>query len=253
MKISFWVVLFLRKSVLSSMFVLILIRILLVSNLPFVVSLGFNGKKEKYMNIESLTKDLPVVFTGSFQRASLYSFFTGREAMVVSSLYSRLTQFDIWQFEKKYNNKPVFICEYVDDRQKINKRNGLLLKQFKTDSLQTTNRIRIGSSFHEKILHSGDFLNLILTIYSPYEYDIDFNHKQFPVMIYLAFLAGEETHLFKSKLQEPLSIIRSGETITRTLRTIVPDLPPGNYQFGISLDNSLGPAFNSSFSSIKII
>jgi hypothetical protein len=244
---------FLRKTVLPSIFILIMIRILLISHLPIVDYLGFNGKKKNYKRIESLAKDLPVVFSESFQDASLYSFFTGKEAMVISSLYSRQSQFDIWQFEKKYNNKPAYICEYTDEEPIINERKGSITKRFKTDSLQTINRIRIAINSQIKILHAGDSINLKLTLYCPYEYDIDFNHKRFPVKIYITFLAGEKVYLINSKLQEPVSVIHRGETITSTLRAIVPDIPPGKYQFGISLDNSLGPAFNSSFSRVKII
>ena len=87
--------------------------------------LGFNGKEGKYKFIESVAQDLPVVFQGSFQKPSLYSFFTGKEGVASISLYSRKTEFDIWQFEKKYNNKPVFVCGKVEGISRLYEKEGI--------------------------------------------------------------------------------------------------------------------------------
>jgi hypothetical protein len=228
-------------------------RILLVTDLPMMKALGYNGKKERFEYLASVAKDLPVLFQGSFQDPSLYTFFTGKEGIAVNSLDTRKTQFDIWQFEKKYNNKPVFVCGIGKGRSHLYVKNGLEFEGYHTDSLQTVNRIGVNFAPQMKILNSYDSLSLTVSFQNPYEYDIDFNHRRFPVEVCMAFLKGKEVFLYPVTLREPVSIIRSGETLSRTFSALVPDLPAGKYHFGICLNTILGPAINTSFSRIKIV
>ena len=108
-----------RRIILPSVGLVLACRIILMDSNEISRVFGYNGKKEKYEFIETVAKDLPVVFLGSYQPPSLYHFFTGKEGMVISSLYSRQTQFDIWQFEKKYHNKRVFVSSVEDKRSRI--------------------------------------------------------------------------------------------------------------------------------------
>jgi hypothetical protein len=244
---------FIRKVMLPSILVLLIARILLVSNLPIVESFGFSGKKAKFKYIESVAKDLPVLFLGSFQKPSLYSFFTGKEGMAINLLYSRKTEFDIWQFEKKYNNKPVFVCGFGEGNSRLFEKEGLKFYGYSTDSLQTVNRIDVEVRPKIKTLYTGDSLCLTVILKNKYPYDINFNHRKFPVKICLAFLKGEAMYLFSVNLQDPVVIMHSGEIVTRTFTTHVPVLPEGKYDFGICLLNIIGPAINDSFSAIKIV
>jgi hypothetical protein len=244
---------FIRKVLLPSILVLFAIRILLVTNLPFVKTFGFSGKKSKFEFIKSVAKDLPVIFPGSFQKPSLYTFFTGEEGIAINLLTSRKTEFDIWQFEKKYNNKPVFVCDSVKGTSRLFEKKGIKFYGYATDSLQTINRISVEFKPRIKILYTGDSLNLSVVLKSSYPYDINFNHRKFPVKICMAFLKDDKVKLFPLTPKDPVGIMRSGETLTRTFTTLVPKLPAGKYNFGICLQTILGPAINDSFSVIKII
>jgi hypothetical protein len=179
--------------------------------------LGFSGKKEKYEYIGSVAKDLPVIFTGSFQKPSYYPFFTGKEATVISSVYSRQTQFDIWQFEEKYHNKPVFISVNREGRSQTFGSGWLEFYGFKTDSLQTVNRMKINFSLDRTTFNSGDSLKVKFTLYNPYNFDIDFNHHQFPVNVRIVFLKGEEVTGQNVYLSEPIDIVPRGATLERNL------------------------------------
>lgn len=244
---------FLRIALLPTVLILFAGRILLVTDLPMIKVLGYNGKKERFEYLASVAKDLPVVFQGSFQDPSLYTFFTGKEGIAVNSLDTRKTQFDIWQFEKKYNNKPVFVFGIGKGRSHLFVKNGLEFEGYHTDSLQTVNRIGVNFTPQMKILNSYDSLSLTVSFQNPYEYNIDFNHRRFPVEVCMAFIKGKEVFLYPVTLREPVSIIRSGETLTGTFSALVPDLPAGKYHFGICLNTILGPAINTSFSRIKIV
>jgi hypothetical protein len=243
---------FLRKTALPTVFILLIGRVLFVTDLPFVVRLGFAGKEEEIRNIEADARDLPVVFAGTYQYSSLYMFFTGKEAFTVSSLYSRLTQFDIWQPERQYNNRKVFVFGQGREFLGVHARDRLKAKGFIAGSLQTVNRIEVEVTPVIQTMYSGDTLSLAITLKNPYEYDIDFNHKEFPVQICMAFLKYEEVDLCPVSLSEQPGILRKGETRDMIATAAVPALPPGKYRFGVSLKTILGPAINNSFSVIKL-
>jgi hypothetical protein len=182
----------------------------------------------------------------------LYPFFTGKEATVISSVYSRQTQFDIWQFEKNYNNKPVFVCTGEDKRSQVYGSGRIQFSGFKTDSLQTVNRMKILFSLSEVSFHPGDSINISFTIKNPYDFDIDFNHREFPVEVCMVFIKGEEKNIQTVSLSEPVSIISTGETVKRNLSAVIPDLVVGEYHFGLSLNTIFGPPLNSKFMKIEI-
>lgn len=244
---------FVRKALLPSVFLLFALRLIVISDLKIVKTLGLNGKKEKYQFIESVAKDKPVLFLGSFVRPALYSFFTGKEGLAINSLFSRMTQFDIWQFEKKYNNKPAFICGFGEGDSKLYSKDGFDFFGYATDSLQTVNRIGVTIEPRLKILKIGDSLNLTMILKNNYENEIDFAHKNFPVDLCISFLNDNGINSFPISLQKQITVMKAGETITRTFSAMVPDIPPGKYRFELSLCTLFGPAINNSISEIRIV
>jgi hypothetical protein len=243
---------FTRKYILPSILLILVIRILMMTDLRFVRYAGFGGKEEKYEVIQSEAHELPVVFTGAFQRPSLYNFFSGNEAVAISSLYSRQTQFDIWQFEKKYHNKPAFICSNPKGNSEIYASDTLQFGGFITDSLQTVNRMRITFKMTEKSFHPGDSVNMSFSLHNPYSYDIDLGHHRFPVQFCMIFLKGEKALAYQVFPQEQVKIVSSNSTINGNISAIIPDLTAGNYPFGLSLNNFFGPSLNSKLVKIKI-
>lgn len=244
---------FVRKVVLPSLAILFVIRILLISNLPFVAELGFNGKKERYEFIELKSDNLPVVFLGSFQGPSLYNYFTGKETFVISSLNSRQTQFDIWKKEMDFQNKKVFLAGYETTGSRVFEEGKFKLTGYVTDSLQTTNRIKLTYNIPGDIMHPGDSLGISVILNNPCNYDLDFNHSRFPVRITPVFVDKEKIVIQNTVLSEKIDVLYGGDTIQRTLKFVVPQLPDGRYSFGISLNSSLGPTFNSKFVKVKIV
>ncbi len=246
---------YIRRYILPSILLVLAMRIILMTNIDLTRKYGYSGKNEKYEFINEFAKELPVIFTGSFQAPSLYHFYTGKEATVLSSVYSRQTQFDIWQFEKKYHNRPVFICSTQDRRTQVY---GSGLRQFcgfKTDSLQTVNRMRITYGLLEHVFHPGDSIRLSFTLQNTYDYSIDFNHPQFPVRVCLVLISSKEiigTTVQDVSLSEPVSIIKGGQILERSLTANIPELENGDYVFGICLSTIFGPSFNSRFTKICV-
>jgi hypothetical protein len=240
-----------RYVIAPSIILILLIRIALLTNMPVIKRLDFNGKREKIEFIESKGQGLPVAFISSFQLPSLYSYFTGKDAFALSTLYSRQTQFDIWQLEKKFQNRPVFVVDAKSDRAKQYEQGGLRFSGYVTDSLQTTNRVMIVFDKPDETVRPGDTIRIAVTISNPGDYKVDFNHSQFPVQVCAAFIKGKETHIQPAILSESVGLLRQGELLRRSLRASVPDLPPGTYQFGVTLTTALGPTLNCTF--VKLI
>jgi len=244
---------YIKYFILPSFVLILLVRILLFTNLSLMNKLGMNGKREKYEFIESVSKELPVAFLSSFQSPSMFSYFTGKEAFPVSTLNTRQTQYDIWQFEKNYLNKPVFIVNSHSSRSILYKMGGFTFSGYKTDSLQTTNRLKINFGTPPGQVRTGETLDIKFTINNPCDYDINFNHSQFPVQVFAAYIKGKETHIQPVVLSEPIGIIYKSQSIQREMKTTVPDLSEGIYNFGITLQTDLGPTLNCSFVKIKIL
>jgi len=241
-----------RRFILPSLLLLVAIRVIMMSDIRFVRDIAYGGKEKKYREIEADAKDLPVIFTGAFQRPSLYTFFTGREAMAVSSVYTRQTQFDLWQFEKKYHNRPAFICLNQLTNSQIYVSDTAGFGGFRTDSLQTVNRMIINFDLNKDILFSGDTITLQFSVRNPYEFDIDFNHKHFPVELCMILVKGRDLHVQQVFPDKKINTIHSGETAYRTFSAVIPDLPADSYSFGLSLNTIFGPSLNSNFKKIRI-
>ncbi len=201
-----------RRIILPSLVLVLACRFTLMDNNRISHLFGYNGKKAKYEFIETVARDLPVVFLGSYQSPSLYHFFTGREGMVISSVYSRQTQFDIWQFEKKYHNKRVFVSSFEDKRSRIYRKGAVNFHGFFTDSLQTVNRMKITYDLEKEIFHAYDSIQIHFRIKNTYDYSIDFKHPDFPVKVCLVLTGKNKKniHVLDVSLSKDITIMEKG-------------------------------------------
>ena len=71
--------------------------------------------------------------------------------------------------------------------------------------------------------------------------------------VYAAYLKGKVTHIHPVELSEPIGIIQKGQSVQRKMKTAVPDISEGNYQFGITLQTDLGPTLNCPFVKVKSV
>jgi hypothetical protein len=232
---------YVKTWIVGSLFLILLARILLATGL-LPEKLAFSGKKEKSEAIESVAGELPVVFTGSFQGASNYHFFTGKESFVISAINSRLTQFDLWRKELNYQGKPVFICQQSSQGYFVN-------------AFQSVNHVKIEYHLPETALSPGDTIIIPFVIHNPSNQDIDFHHAELPVTWQAAYLINGrkgKIDYANCQLAESLPVLHGNQTFKGTLTTIVPDLSPADYQFTLTLVNSFSAARNSDYVLLKI-
>lgn len=242
---------YIKRFVLPSIILILIMRVLLVTNvLP--ERLGLHNKEKQYRAIEKVAGNMPVVFFSSFQNASLYHYFTGKEAFVISSVDSRQTQYDIWQKELAFENKAVFIYQKTDPRSLVHTYNDVKVIGFKAEHLHTVNRLNLEFEIDNKILKAGEELEIPIELVNSYDQNIYFNHAEFPISFKAVYIKGKETHIFNCQRTNVTDSLTSGYKLNDTLITSIPDLPKGKYQFGICMFNTLSVAQNSIFVPIEI-
>ena len=88
---------------------------------------NFINKKQWVEDINKLAGDRPVVFTNSYQRPAVYTFYTGKFATYAWIILAyRKTQYDIWNFEEMVHGKQVlYVPHFFNDYYKhhLTKRN----------------------------------------------------------------------------------------------------------------------------------
>ena len=187
---------YIKWFILPSLLLVLAFRILLMT--PLADRFGYHGKEQYYKAIEQTAGDRPVVFQGSFQQPALYHYFTGKESSTLKCYYDRMTQYDLWQFDKAWIGNPVFICGPVNGRSESYQVNGVKLEGFLTNDFSSANRlvttfeITNAISGETPVFHPGDTLHIDFSVYNPCDAPIDFHHKDFGMIIKAHYLPGDE-------------------------------------------------------------
>ncbi len=242
---------FTKRFILPSLGLIFIARIVLVTNL-LPAHLGFNGKKASFMAAGDIAGDLPAVYSGSFQNASLYHFFTGKQSFVLSSVTRRKTQFDWWQLEREYQNKPVIIFNENMPGHKNITIHDKSIAAYKTNNFQSVSRMNIDFSLAKNNFLVNDTITLNFTIHNPYMVDIDFNHSEFPVTLSAVYYRFKKTYIYPCQLINPIDVIKAGDSVSGILTTVIPKLSDVDYKFALSLTIPFNTGFNSNFVPIEI-
>ena len=181
--------------ILPSLLLVLAFRILLLT--PLADRFGYHGKEPYYKAIEQVAGDRPVVFRGSFQEPALYHYFTGKKSSTLQCYYDRMTQYDLWQFDKAWIGQPVFICGPVNGRSETYHIGDVELEGFLCDDFSSANRlvtkfdITNADSDKTPVFHHGDTIRINFSIYNPCDAAIDFQHKDFAKSIKAHYLPGD--------------------------------------------------------------
>lgn len=224
-------------------------------NLP-ILKYEFHNKKQWVSDISRLAGDRPVVFTNSYQRPSVYIFYSGKQAFTLDNLNYRKTQFDIWNCEEEMHGKEVlYVPHYFSDAYKsaldlqvLSRGDTIYTKIFSYFQSFQKECTRLNDSLYS---FSGKGINSItLKIFNPYPYSIDLRHKEFPVAFRLAFIKDGSVEVMKDlTLPDNISILSPGDSFSSDYHFTLEDLPPGKYKIAVSTQTGiLYDTFNSNFS-----
>ena len=239
--------------ILPSLLLVLAFRILLLT--PLADRFGYHGKEPYYKAIEQVAGDRPVVFRGSFQEPALYHYFTGKESSTLQCYYDRMTQYDLWQFDKTWIGKPVFIFGPVNGRSETYYVGGVEVEGFLSDDFSSANRLvttfNIINAKSDKtpVFHQGDTLRIEFSIHNPCEAPIDFHHKDFGMVIKAHYLPSDAfSYCFYKKIIE----IDPQATYQGQLYTIVnEEVSIGEYRFNIGIGDRIA-SFVTEKSGVKI-
>ena len=239
--------------ILPSLLLVLTLRILLLT--PLADRYGYHGKEKYYKAVEQVAGDRPMVYQGSFQQAALYHYFSGKESSPLQSYYDRMTQYDLWQFDKAWIGKPVFICGHVDGRSETYQVGDVEIEGFLTDDFSSANRLvttfEITNAGSDKtpVYHYGDTIRVDFSIYNPCEAPIDFHHKDFGMVIKAHYLPG---NAFSYCFYKDIGIIESQTSYHGQFYTIVnEEIPLGEHLFNLGIGDRVS-AFATEDSSVKI-
>ncbi len=243
---------YIRRYVGASLILILVARITLVTNI-LPAKLGLSGKQAKFEAIEKIADNTPVVFTGSFQSPSLYHFFTGKPSTVMSSIFSRQTQFDVWGTDRNLYGKSVFLSGDFGNLTKSYRVNNQVLQGFFVDSFQTTRDINIVFDEIRSTYIGGEKVSVLLEIENKGKNPLLFPHTELPVNI-IAIVSGKNLLEVIDGENNPLLYkLQPGEKKKVSFSFLLPKLNPGNYQIGFGCSNLMGQRLNSSFSNINIL
>ncbi len=228
---------YIKWFVLPSLLLVLAFRILLLT--PLADRYGYHGKEKRYEAIEQIAGDCPVVFRGSFQEPALYHYFTGKESSTLRSYYDRMTQYDLWQFDKAWVGGPVFVCGPVNERSKSYQVDDMEIEGFLADDFSSANRlvttfeIKNAKEGRTPVFHRGDTIQVDFSIYNPCDMPIDFHHQDFGMIIKAHYLPGDEiSYCVYQDIQE----FGAHATYHGSLYTVVGDqISLGKHQFNLGI------------------
>ena len=239
--------------ILPSLLLVLAFRILLLT--PLADRFGYHGKEPYYKAIEQVAGDRPVVFRGSFQQPALYHYFTGKESSTLQSYYDRMTQYDLWQFDKAWAEKPVFVCGHVNERSETYQVGDEEIEGFLCDDFSSANRLvttfNITNADSDKtpVFHHGDTIRINFSIYNPCDAAIDFQHKDFAKSIKAHYLPGDA---FSYCRYDKIMEIGPHATYQGQLYTIVNEnVELGKHQFNLGIGDRIA-SFVTEESGVKI-
>ena len=213
---------YIHRFVMPSLLLILVARIALMT--PLASRLGFNDKETYYKAIENVAGDRPVAFRGSFQQPALYHYFTGKPSSTLRCYYDRMTQDDLWQFDKDWIGQQVFVCGSDGNSSETFKVGKVEVSGNLSELFQTANRLvtefKITNAQETKtpVFHVGDTIEMDFSIHNPYDRPIDFHHKEFDIGLKVLFLS---TNGFSYAIHQEIHIIEPHQTYEGHLSALV--------------------------------
>jgi len=243
---------FIRRYVFSSLVLVLLARIGLVCP-PLAGKAGFNEQK-KYKAIEQIAGDKPVVFTGSFQQPSLYTFFSGKTSTTISSVYNRRTQFDLWQLERELEGKPAFVCVKVEGLSQTYQVDGQTFDGFFTEAFHSAMRLQVKTGpIPVKSYQRGEIILVRFSVHNPYPYAVNLDEKTFPSSICGCFFTKKIKVINPVVSSVAVKVLKPKETISGNMYTTVPEtLLSGDYNFSFTIQGIFGPSLENEVVKISV-
>jgi hypothetical protein len=218
---------------------ILLLRLALVIDfdiMPDNVSQRFHNKEEFYMQIKEEAKGRPVVFTNSFQKPSLYWFFTKEPAFTQNNYRYRKNQYDLWSMEADLQGKEVLYLPSrgIPNRDTLHTVRGDVFIH-NTEYFCHFNRVEIKLPDILWEFEPGEQVEIALELGNPTENSINFSDSctQKPLLVYTLFSEGANDATKLAQYSHHLPVLAPGERSIFPVEITAPELP-GEYQIMFS-------------------
>ena len=230
---------YIKRFVMPSLLLIVAFRIALLT--PLAARFGFSDKEKRYETIAKAAGDNPVVFQGSFQKPALYHYFTGKPSSTLRSYYDRKTQYDLWQFDKDWIGKTVFVSGHLEGLSQHYQGDGVEVEGYLCDDFSTANRLvttfEITNANAMMEFHHDDTLRIDFAIHNPCDAPIDFRRKDFRMVIKAHYLPGDA---FSYCRYQKFGVIEPHSTYRGQMYTVVSsDLALGKYTFNLGIGDRI--------------
>lgn len=217
---------YIRWAVLPSLLLVAAMRIVLLT--PLADPYGFHGKEPRYQAIGKVAGTCPVVFQGSFQKPALYHYFTGKESSSLRSYYDRKTQFDLWQFDRDWQGRRVFVQSEFSPLNQSFEQDGVTFDGFFVDRLQSANRLvgdwTLPQAIQEPpVFALGDTLEMDFSIVNPYDLPFEFEHDGLTMNLVVLLLDSDQ---YLYPFYEPINMILPQDTCRGQLKVVLNENVP---------------------------
>ena len=199
----------------------------------------FHAWKRWPLVLKNKTKDLPVVFKNSYQRASQYWFHTGQIAYSLNDYRERMNNYNIWPIEDSLLGKKVYIMDiYRLNSFKDSMQARLWTVGFSPDSnFQSFAKLLIKCEPNNYILNRGEKLTLDLIADIPGHYRNYLLHQQkTDEQIIIGVFKGKQRIKEVNLNLTLLQLVRN----PRQQVVIYPDIQKGRYSLVFAIRSSTG-------------
>ncbi|QTE21935.1 ArnT family glycosyltransferase [Polaribacter cellanae] len=149
-------------------------------------------QKESMLAIKKEAKDLPVAFMNSYQKASLYSFYTQATSFSLNNIWGRKNQFDIWNYEQRLRGEKIFLIPNY----KTTGYDSILafpkIKYKTISNFQSYSKIKIIPNNIIEKANSLDTISVKIRFSNIQKEFIDLEkNKKYPAVLYYQFIEGK--------------------------------------------------------------
>ena len=244
---------FIRMMIIPSLALVLLARLSIIFDL-LPTHIEFLGQKDWVDKAAEKSGKLPSAFINSYQKPSVYTFYSGQPAFTLDNIYYRKTQYDLWNLDELYHGTPVNFFVLPSDSVSIPSKTEKT-DRFYTfrDTLLTAQDLEVVYELSDQKMGPGDSIHMKINMVNPYNHDIHWNDPGHELRLYALYKKGKKIWKASVNTSPKFPVLPAGSTVTMDISWSVPSLESDNYSFSFGFAYGILPEAFSSRSSVVMI
>jgi len=227
----------------------VFMRVVMIADVLPVQALKkkYHAWKEWPQEMKKKTKDLPVVFSNSYQRASKYWFYTGQMSYSQNYIRDHRNNYNFWPIEDELLGRPVYYLDiYGLNRFTDSMKTPIGSVGYRYDSVfNSFTKLQIQCDKQKYRIKSSDNLILACNTRMPYRYGVYISETRNSIAVIKLFIFDK-----KKIVKEIDTGLNIHSIANRSFKVSVrPGIPIGNYSFQFGIEVA---GYNATHNSEKI-